>query len=203
MSKTDLRILSYIRKNAKMDLETTDLVFHLRLDEDIVRESLKRLIKQKKIIYENPEKGSVYWYPAPVERAASRPSTRIPQAKKAKKTPSTSISDQYQPSSISYSIFIPSIIAVVLFAIAAAWIISTVLTRKSSSEYANKGDLGLIVKTIKRQQKFDTMTKAKMDSLHQAFSELKKENQELKAQIEKLEKEVNQKTKSSRRRRRR
>lgn len=56
------RILNLIKKNSNLDLDISDIAFHLKLDEQFVQNFLQNLARKGYVTARQNQHGRVYWY---------------------------------------------------------------------------------------------------------------------------------------------
>ena len=56
------RILNFIKKNNNLDLDVSDIAFHLKLDEQFVQNFLQNLARKGFVKAKQNQHGRVYWY---------------------------------------------------------------------------------------------------------------------------------------------
>jgi predicted transcriptional regulator len=56
------KILGFLQANPNLDLEATDIAFHLKLDEQFVQNYMSQLLRQGAVVNRKDEYGRIYWH---------------------------------------------------------------------------------------------------------------------------------------------
>jgi predicted transcriptional regulator len=178
------KIITFLTRNAHLDVEIPDIAFHLKLDEKLVQSTLDSLLEKGIVSVQQNQYGRTYWYYVP-QRSS------IPFETMSAKVPDEvpeSIENKPEKKRTTFTLFalIFSIITTFLAVGAVFWVSKSLNVKVASISEGNrenvtKNELTTVVESaearIGRIEIELKKTMVKVDSLKRIVMELDKSNQ--------------------------
>lgn len=195
MEQIQHKIITFLTRNAHLDVEVPDIAFHLKLDEKIVQSNLDTLLDMGIVSVKQNQYGRTYWYYVP-QRSTMPFETMITKVPDELSESIETESQIYKSSSrFALASFIISLVSITMLIICSVWFNveqkqNIAQTHEEFQGRATKEELTAVVETTEaRIVKVETELKktiAEADSLKKLLLEIKStENSSIPAQVSK------------------
>jgi DNA-binding MarR family transcriptional regulator len=176
------KIITFLTRNAHLDVEVPDIAFHLKLDEKIVKSNLDALLEMDIVSMKQNQYGRTYWYYVP-QRSTMPFETMITKVPEELSESIETESEIVKSSSrFALASFIISLVSVIMLIVCSVWFYTQLngkiaQTHEEFKGYVTKEELTAVVETTEaRIVKVETELKktiARADSLKYLLLEIK------------------------------